>query len=124
MNQPSTRLEHDARQPRLAMEENGPANTKTCERSEGAAKAVKVKHGDICTAKRVQAVPKISICFGVMAEPFALPCREDGLVENGAAAPKSCLPLLEMRTTTAAGGLLPTGETSTATKITFNQPLF
>ena len=53
----------------------------------------------------------------MMAEPPDLPCREDVLVEDGAAAPKSCL---EMRTT-AAGGLLPTGEVSTATKTTFNK---
>ena len=45
-----------------------------------------------------------------MAEPPALPCRDDVLVENGAAAPKSCLPSLELRSPTAAGDLLPTGE--------------
>ena len=33
-------LEQDARQPRLAMEADGPANTKTRERTEGAATAV------------------------------------------------------------------------------------
>ena len=32
-----TRLEHGARQPRLAMEADGPANTKNRERTEGAA---------------------------------------------------------------------------------------
>ena len=35
-----TRLEHDARQPRLAMESDGHANTKTRERTEGTATAV------------------------------------------------------------------------------------
>ena len=44
-------------------------------------------------------------CLGVMTERPDLPYREDVLVENGAAAPKSCLLSLEMRTTTAAGGL-------------------
>ena len=34
------RLEHGARQPRLAMEEDGQANTKTRECTEGAATAV------------------------------------------------------------------------------------
>ena len=53
--------------------------------------------------------------FGMMAKPPALPCRDDVIVESGDAAPKSCLPPLEMRTTTAAGGLLSTGKTSTAT---------
>ena len=104
------------------MEADGPANIKTRERTEGAATAVQVMHGDSCTTKRVQDGPKISTCFGVMAKPPALSCRDGIVVENGAAAPKSCLPSLEMRSTTAAGGLLPTCETSTATKIAFNQP--
>ena len=38
------RLEHDARQTRLAMEADRPANTKTSERTEGTATAVQVKH--------------------------------------------------------------------------------
>ena len=57
-----------------------------------------------------------------MAEFPALSCREDGLVQNGAAAPKSCVPSLEIRSPTAAGGLLPTGEASIATVTTYNQP--
>ena len=121
IDQRLTRLEHDARQPCLATETDGPANTKTLERTEGAATALQAKHGDSCTAQRVQDEPKTSTCFGVMAEPPDLPCRDDLLVENGAAAPKSCLPPLEMRTATAAGGLLPTGEISTATKTTYNK---
>ena len=56
------------------------------------------------------------------AEPPAPPRRDDVLVENGAASTKSCLPSLEIRITTVAGGLLPTDETSTPTKITFNEP--
>ena len=59
MNQRLTRLEHDARQPRLAMEADGPANTKTRERTEGTAKAVQAKHEDSCTAQKVQDGPKI-----------------------------------------------------------------
>ena len=80
-------------------------------------------HEDSCAAQRVQDGPKISTCFGVMAEPPALPCRDDVVVENGAAAPKSCLPPLEMRSPTSAGDLLPTDITSAATKVTFNQSL-
>ena len=57
----------------------------------------------------------------MMAEPPDLLCREDVLVEDGAAAPKLCLSCLEIRTTTAAGDLLSTGEISTATKTTFNE---
>ena len=115
-------LKQDARQSRLTVEADGPARTKTRERAEGAAKAVQVKHGDSCSAQRVQDGPKTSTCFDVKAEPPALPCRDDVLVENGAAALKSYLPPLEMRSPTAAGGLLPTGEASVATRTTFKRP--
>ena len=79
-------------------------------------------YGDSCTAQRVQDKLKISTCFGVMVKPPALPCRDDVVVENGTAAPKSCLPSLEMRSPTAAGVLIPTGENSIARRTTFNQP--
>ena len=46
MNEHVTRLEHGARQPRLAMEADGPADTKTRERTEGAARAVQAMRGD------------------------------------------------------------------------------
>ena len=120
MNQLLTRLEHDARQSRFAMEADGPTNTKTRERTESAARAVQPKYRDRCTAQRIQDGPKISTCFGVMAEPPALPCRDDVVVENGAAVPKSCLPYLEMRSPTAAGGLLPTGKASIERMTTYN----
>ena len=119
--QQSASREQDARQPRLAMEADGPANTKTRERTEGAATAVQAMHGDSCTAQKVQDGPKTSISFGMKAEPPALPCRDDVVVESGDAAPKSCLLSLVMRTT-ATGGLVPTDKTSTATEITFIQP--
>ena len=122
MDEYVTSLEHGARQPRLAMEANGHANTKTQERMEGAATAVQAMRGDSCTTEqKVQNVPKTSITFGVEAEPPDLLCREDVLVEDGATAPRSCLPSLEMGTTTATGGLVPTGKTSTATETNFNQ---
>ena len=116
--------EQDARQPRLAMEEaDGHANTNTQDRAEGAAKAVQAMRGDSYNAEqKVQDGPKTSITFGVDAELPDFPCREDGLVGDGTTAPKSPLPSLEMRTTTAAGGLVPTGKTSTATETNFNQP--
>ena len=124
LEQLSACLEHEARQPRLAMEADGPANTKTQERTEGAATTVQAMRGDSCTAEqKVQDGPKTSITFGVEAEPPDLPCREDVLVEDGATAPESCLPSLDMRSPTAAGGLLPTGEASTATRTTSNEPL-
>ena len=81
-------------------------------------------HGDSCTTgQKVQDGPQTSISFGVMVEPLDLPCRDDDVVESGDAAPESCLPPLEMRSLTAAGGLVPTGETSTATKTTVDKPL-
>ena len=60
----------------------------------------------------------------MMTELPALPCRNDVVVESRDAAPKSCLPSLEMRSPTAAGGLVPTGETSKATETTVDEPLF
>ena len=78
-------------------------------------------HGDSCTAQRFQHGPKTSTCSGMMAEPPDLPCRDDVLVKNGAASPKSCLLSLMMRSPTAVGGLVLTGEASTATKTIFNK---
>ena len=113
-------LEHDARQPRLAMEGDGSADKKTRERTESAATAVQAMHGYSFSASRVDPGPKTnSTSFGVKAEPPALPCGDDVVAENGAAAPKSCFSPLEMRKISAAGGLLSTCKTSTATKITF-----
>ena len=122
MDQHLTRLEQETRQPPLTMGGDEPADTKTRERTEGAAKAVQAEHRDSCTAQRVQKGPKTSTCFGVMAEHPDLPCRDDVVVKNGAAAPKSCLPPLERRSPTAAEGLLPIGEASIATMTTYNQP--
>ena len=80
--------EHGARQPRLAMETDGPANTKTQERTEGAATAVQAMRGNSCTTEqKIQDGPKTSISFGMMAKPPDLPCREDVLVEEGATSP-------------------------------------
>ena len=56
------------------------------------------------------------------AEPPALPCRDDSVVECGAAAFESCLPSMEMHSSTTAGGLVPTGEASTASETTLNEP--
>ena len=80
--------------------------------------------GDSCTdQQKVQDGPKTSIIFGMEAEPPHLPCRDDVLVEGGDAAPRSCLLSLEMRSPTAAGGLVPADEASTATETTSNEPL-
>ena len=117
-------LEQDARQPRLAMEADVPAGKKTRERTEGAATAVQAKHGDSCSANRVDPNPKSSISFG---DDFTglptLPCsRDNALVGDGAVAPKPCFSPLEMHTPTATGSLLLASTTSTATRTTLDQP--
>ena len=123
MNQHVTRLEHGARQPRLAMEADGQADTETRERTEGAATAVQAMRGNCFSARRVEPAPTTnSTRFGVKAGPPALPCRDDSVVESGAATFESCLPSMEMRPSTAAGGLVPTGEASNASETLSNQP--
>ena len=74
------------------------------ERTEGTTTTVQAMHGDSFSATRVDPGPKISICFGVMAEPPDLPFTDDALVENGGGSPKSCPSSLEMRSPSAAGG--------------------
>ncbi|CAM9306693.1 unnamed protein product, partial [Ascophyllum nodosum] len=65
MDQHLTRLEHGARQPRLAMEADGHADTKTRERTEGAATAVLAMRGDCFSARRVEPGPNTnSTSFG------------------------------------------------------------
>ena len=118
-----TRLEHGARQSRLAMEADGQASTRTRERAEGAAAAAQAMRGDCSSARQVEPGPTNSTSFGMKAEPPALiPCRDVSVVECGAAAFKSCLPSMEMRTSTAAGGLVPTGDVSKASETTLDEP--
>ena len=104
------------------MEADGPADEKARERTEAPRKQFKM-HGDSCSENRVDPDPMCSTSFDDdCTKPPALPCSRDGaLVSNGAAAPKSCLTPLKMRSPTAAGGLLPTGKTSTAKKASFHQ---
>ena len=120
----AARLEHEAWQPCLAMEADGPADTtETRERTEGAATAVQAMRGDGFSARRVEPGPNTnSTSFGVKAGPLAFPCRDDSVVESGAAAFESCLPSMEMRPSTAAGDLVPTGKASKASEATSNQP--
>ena len=95
MNQRLKDLEHGAQQPRLSMETDGPANTKTRKRTEGTATAVQAMHGDSCFADQVDPDPMCSTSFGDdCTGPPALPCSgETALVDNSAAAPKSCFTL-------------------------------
>ena len=52
MDEHITRLEHGARQPRLAMKADEHASAKTQERTEGAATAVQAMRGDSYTAEQ------------------------------------------------------------------------
>ena len=103
------------------MEVDVKSDKKSRERMDGAATAVPVKHGEICSAQAVQDGPKSSTTFVVKSEPPALPCRDNVSVYNGAAAPKSCLSPLGMRSPTVVSGLLPTGKASTTTRSIFYQ---
>ena len=110
--------------PHLAMEADGQANTKTRERTEDAATAVQAMREDGFSARRVEPGPNTnSTSFGLKAKPLDLPCRDDVVVESDNAASESCLPSLEMLSSTVAGGLVPTGEASTASETTSNEPL-
>ena len=105
------------------MEADGQANTKTRERTEGAATAVQAMREDGFSARRFEPGPNTkSTSFGVKAELPAFPCRDDSVVECGAAAFGSCLPSMEMRPSTAVGGLVPTGEVYKALETISNQP--
>ena len=121
-NQRVASFDQDARQPRLAIEAGVTPDKKTRERTEGAATTVQAMHGDSFPANRVDPDPKSPTSFGDDSiGPSAPLCsRDDTLVGNGAAAPKSCLSPLEMRSPRAAGGLLPTDKTSTATRTSFD----
>ena len=123
MDQHVTRLEHEARQPRLAMEADGQAGTETREHTEGATTVVQAMRGDCFSARRFEPGPNTnSTSFGVTAGSPALPCRDDSVVESGAAAFDLCLLSMEMRPSTATGGLVPTGKASKASETTSNQP--
>ena len=68
IDQRLTRLIHGARQPSFAMGADGHVNTKTQERTEGAATAVQAMREDSCTAEqKAQDGPKTSITFDVEA---------------------------------------------------------
>ena len=116
-------LEQVARHPHFATEADVPTDSKTRKRTENAA-ADQTKHGDSCSAKKFAAGPPICLTsFGDdSTEPPALSCRDDIIVDKGAVAPKPCLSLVEVRKLTAAGGLLPAGIASTATRTIFHQP--
>ena len=118
--------QEDVRQPRLAMEEDFSTDTKTRKRTEDATADQEVKHGDSCSANQIDPDPTCLTSFGDdFIGPLALPCsRDNALADKDVAAPKLCLSQSEMRTLTAAGGLLPIGKAPTATMTIFYQRHF
>ena len=71
LEQLSECLEHEARQPRPAMEADGQASTKTRERTEGAAKAAQAMRGDCFSARRVEPGPTTNLTrFGTSRSPL------------------------------------------------------
>ena len=82
-----------------------PTDTKNHKRTEDAT-ADQAKHGDSCSAKGIHAgLPMCPTSFsGNSIDLPALPCcREDTMVDKGAAVLKLCISPVEMRTLTAAG---------------------
>ena len=75
------------------------ADKNTWERTESAATVAQAMHGDSCSANRVDPDTMCSTSFGgdSTRSPALLCSRDDALVGNGTAAPKSCLSPLEMR---------------------------
>ena len=106
------------------MEADIKPDTKTRKRMENVA-ADRVMSGDSSSAQ-VDPDPMCLTSFGDDSTgPPALPCsRDDILVDKGAAVPKPCLSLMDMRTLTAAGGLLPADIASTAMRTIFPRPFF
>ena len=116
-------LEQDAWQPRLAVETDMESDKKIRKRTEGAAAAERVMSGDNSSAQAdIDAIRLISFGDDSTGPPTLSCLWDDVLVGKGAAAPKSRLSPVEMRTLTAGGGLLLTGNASTATRIIYYQP--
>ena len=114
-------FEHNARQPRLAMEADVKPDTKTRKRPEHAA-ADRVMIGDSSSAQ-VDSDPMCLTSFvDDSTEPPVLPCcRDDAMVVKDPVVLKPCLSPVEMRTLTATNDLLLIGTSSTATRIIFHQ---
>ena len=116
-------LEHEARQPRLAMEGDVTPGTKIRKRTENAA-VDQVMNGSKSSSVRVDLDPMCLTSFDDDSiELPAVPCGVDTLGDKGTEAPKPCLSPVEMRTLIATGSLLPAGTASTATRTIFPRPL-
>ena len=117
-------LAYEGRQPRLAMEADITPDTKTRKRTEDAP-ANRAKHGDSSSARMADVGSTSLANFGKIAEPPLAPekCISNALADKGAEVPKASSSTCRVRILpSAAGGLLPTGTASTATRTIFHQP--
>ena len=109
------------------MEANFKTDKKTPKHTEGAAAADRAKYnGDSSSAKRVDHGPTSLTSFDKIAEPSLAPekCIVSALVYKCVEVPKPHLPPVEVRMlSSAAGGLLPAGTSSTAMRAIFSRPL-
>ena len=118
----SSRLQHQAQQPRLATEADVKTEKRTRKRTEGAA-ADEEKHEDTSSA-RVEDGPMSLTRFGNIVEPPAPEkCIGGALVNEVTAAPKQYLPPVEVRMlSSASGGLLLARTASTTMRTIFPPP--
>ena len=91
---------------------------------EGAAAAEQVVSGDNLSAQADTAPIRLTRFGNDSARSPALNCsRDDTLVDNDSAPTKPCLSPAEIRTGTAAGGLLSAGTVSKAIRTIFSRTL-
>ena len=107
----------------LATEAHVSTDKNTRKHAEDAA-ADQAKHGDSCSAKRVDTGP--SMCLASFGDdstepPVLLRCRDDAMVDKGAAALKPYFSPVKMRMLAGTGGLIPAGTAFTATRTIFHQ---
>ena len=123
--QHSASLEHDyVRQSRLAMKADVKLDKKTCKRTEGAAAAERVMIRDKSSAQVDTDPIRLTIFDNDNARPPAFVVQwMTPWLDHGTALTKSCLSHAEMRTGTAAGGLLSADTASTARRAIFSRPL-
>ena len=110
-NQRQSGLQHQAQQPRLAMNAEVQEDKKTRESTEDFAQDGRL--GDISSDRVHDPMRLTSFGDEDYTEPPALPCRDDALVNQGHEVAKPCLSPVEIRKSTSAGSFLLAGATST-----------
>ena len=125
-NKRSAGLEHEAGQPCHATEADVEPDPKIRKRTEDVSAADRMMNGDSSSA-RVDHDPMHLTSFGddFTEPPAPKNSIDDALIDKGAMqSTKAVSPTVEMRTPTAASGLLPASTASTAVRTIFPRPLF